>query len=264
MSPPFQSESDLIKFLDSVDDEIKNSRGDLDRRVSENLDLYRGKQWKGKAAPSFMFNVIEASIEDKNGKLSETKPEIMVLPSSNGLGPVADLLTQVVTSIWDKNKVEYKTERLALMGAICGAAFVGTPFNRRLANGVGDIDAPVEHLELRFQQLVAGAADQAQRCLRGQVADLGADGDLVARNDTPVAGDERDHAREVDVADRHVEVNDAVGRRVRIVRVPCRFRINIRQLERERRLELGLRAGVAGRGEEDEGENSQHRRYLDE
>src|SRR3989337_2210785 len=114
MSPPFQSESDLIKFLDSVDDEIKNSRGDLDRRVSENLDLYRGKQWKGKAAPSFMFNVIEASIEDKNGKLSETKPEIMVLPSSNGLGPVADLLTQVVTSIWDKNKVEYKTERLAL------------------------------------------------------------------------------------------------------------------------------------------------------
>lgn len=161
MAPPFQSESDLNKFLDSLKEESKNSKGDLDRRVSENLDQVRGKQWKGKSAPVFAYNVIESSLEDKNGKLSETKPEIMVMPSSNGLGPAAELLTQVVSSIWDRSKLEYKTERVALIGAICGVAFIGTPFNRRLANGMGDIDVIVKDPRCCGIDMAVTAAEDA-------------------------------------------------------------------------------------------------------
>src|SRR5574342_534992 len=128
--PAYQTESDLLKFLDKIDQEAEDGRGDLTKRIEENIDLARCKQWRGKSSPYFLLNVIESCIEDKVGKLSETRPKISVRPTKNGLGDAAKGLSNATASIWDKRKFEYKTERIAAWGMVSGVAFVGTPFNR--------------------------------------------------------------------------------------------------------------------------------------
>lgn len=138
--PNFSSEEDLNKFLDSVKEEAKSGRGDLEKNISDNLNQFRGKQWTSKSAPTFLNNIIESSIEDKIGKLSETRPNISVLPTVNGLDGVAQILTKAVSGVWDKRKIEYKAERVALWAAVSGVAFVGTPWNQGLGGGVGDAD----------------------------------------------------------------------------------------------------------------------------
>ena len=138
--PKFQSEQDLNRFLDSIKDEAKEARGELDKNIADNLNQFRGKQWNSKSSPAFLNNIIESAIEDKVGKLSETRPNITVLPTVNGLDAVAEILSKAVSGIWDRRKVEYKSERVALWGCISGVAFVGTPYNHLLNGGVGDAD----------------------------------------------------------------------------------------------------------------------------
>lgn len=144
MATPYGSESELINFLDQLDEEGQTANEELSKRFAENIDLFRGKQWKSKTTPTFINNIIEQAISDKIGKLSESKPEITVLPVVDGLGKSAELLTKVCSSIWDKRRLEYKTERLALFGALAGAAFMGTPYNPRLSNGLGDVDIVIK------------------------------------------------------------------------------------------------------------------------
>ncbi len=131
MAPPYQTEDKLLRFLDKIDEEGKSSHGDLEKRVSENMDQWRGKQWKGNKAPYFSYNIIESCLEEKSGKLSESKPQIQVLPCYSGLGPAAEVLTKAAEAVWDRNSMEYKTERIAIWASLSGAAFVGTVFNPR-------------------------------------------------------------------------------------------------------------------------------------
>lgn len=142
--PTYQSEESLHQFLDNLKDEAKAARGEMEKTVASNIEYFRGKQWNSKTAPVYLQNVVGSAIEDKIAKLSETRPEIHVMPTANGLGGVAEILTQAVSGIWDKRKIEYKAERLALWGAICGAAFVGTPWNNYLNGGIGDADFVVK------------------------------------------------------------------------------------------------------------------------
>lgn len=142
--PAFQTEDDLLHFLDKIDQEAADGRGDLNKRIEENIDLARGKQWRGKTSPWFLYNIIESCIEDKIGKLSETRPKINVRPTKNGLGVPAKVLSKAVSGIWDKRKFEYKSERVAAWGMAAGVAFIGTPYNRDLDNGVGDVDIVIK------------------------------------------------------------------------------------------------------------------------
>ncbi len=131
MAGAWQTEKKRLDFLNSIDEEVKSSKGDLDRRITENLDQWRGKQWKSSKSPTFLYNIIESCLEEKSGKLSETKPQIQVLPAYSGLGNAAEVLTKVTESIWDRQSMEYKTERIAIWASLAGAAFVGTIFNPR-------------------------------------------------------------------------------------------------------------------------------------
>lgn len=140
MAVPWQAESKLLQFLDTLDDEATANKGDLEKHFSENLNLIRGRQWKGPESPMFLFNVIESAVEDKTGKLSESRPKINVFPTREGFGDVASLLNDTIASNWDRHEIEYKTERLAMFMEVAGVAFVGTPYNRDLLNGVGDVD----------------------------------------------------------------------------------------------------------------------------
>ena len=76
--PTFEGEDKLLKFLNGIDEEAAEAKGDLEKRMSENLDLYRGRQWKGSSPPYFLYNIIEATTEEKVGKLSESRPKITV------------------------------------------------------------------------------------------------------------------------------------------------------------------------------------------
>jgi len=144
MAIPYESESDLLKFLDKLDDEARPQREKLSKTFAENIEIDRGNTWKGKSSPMFTNNVIASAIEDKIGKLSESRPEISVLPVVNGLGKSAELLTKVCSSIWDSRRLEYKTERLALFGILSGVGFMGTPYNRDMCNGNGDVDIVIK------------------------------------------------------------------------------------------------------------------------
>jgi hypothetical protein len=186
--PQYESEEKLLKFLNTLDDEGASARGDLDRRMTDNLDQFRGKQWKSSKPPYFLFNIIEASLEDKGGRLSETKPTINVMPTKNGLKDAAECLTKTVESIWHRRRMEFKTERIALYGAIAGAAFVGTPFNRRLANGIGDIDLVIKDpraCKIDISVTAAEDADLGEYAIFEDFVPLD-----VVRSEYPERGDE--------------------------------------------------------------------------
>ena len=110
--PRFFPEADLIKFLNQIDEDAKYGRGNLKERMEENIKIIKGKQWKGSADPYFLYNVIQDAVEDKMGKLSESKPQIRIMPSGEGMGDVAKVLHKTVSSLWDTNRAEYKTERI--------------------------------------------------------------------------------------------------------------------------------------------------------
>jgi len=99
MAVPWQSESKLLQFLDTLDDEATANKGDLEKHFSENLNLIRGRQWKGPESPMFLFNVIESAVEDKTGKLSESRPKINVFPTREGFGDVASLLATSLSQL---------------------------------------------------------------------------------------------------------------------------------------------------------------------
>ena len=143
MAIPYQSEQKLLQFLDSLEEE-SSGKADLDKRFPQNMELVRGKSWHGPDDPMFMFNVIESSLEDFTGKLSETRPQTNVLPTREGLGGAAEIINNSISGIWDSQEIEYKTERLAMFMEVAGVAFVGSPFNRSLLNGVGDADFVVK------------------------------------------------------------------------------------------------------------------------
>lgn len=138
--PIFSTEKELNGMLDRIKHEAEESRGDLDKRFDENLQLIRGKQWKGDRPPYFLYNVIESAVEDKSGKLGETKPKINIMPMRDGLDGAAEVLHRCISGIWDRRNIEYETERIAYYGAAAGVAFVATPYNRRMYGGIGDAD----------------------------------------------------------------------------------------------------------------------------
>lgn len=138
--PKYGKETDVIKVLSQLDDEILSGNDAKLKVIEENIKLFRGDQWKGGRPPHFLFNVIEEAIEQKIGKVSETRPRIRVMPAVNGLDPVAQLIQKTITSIWESRGIEYQMERVGYHGAIMGAAFGGTTWDPNLNLGKGDLD----------------------------------------------------------------------------------------------------------------------------
>ncbi len=137
----FGKEDDLIKILTLVDEECETQRAKLVQRAKDNLEIVRGPgQWKMKRNPYFLYNVIEKNIEAKVSKLAEVKPTIRIMPDRPGVEESCEVIQQCVEAIWDNRHMESRIERLGYFGAIMGAGFAGTPFNRELNNGDGDID----------------------------------------------------------------------------------------------------------------------------
>lgn len=137
--PRFFPESDLIKFLNQIDEDASFGRGDVAKRMEENIKAVKGNQWKGSPAPYFLCNVIQDAVEDKIGKLSESKPRIRVMPTRDGLGDAAKTMEKSISSVWDTSRFEYKTEKIGYYGSLSGVSFVSSPFNPRLNNGNGDV-----------------------------------------------------------------------------------------------------------------------------
>ena len=121
--PKYFPEDDLITFLNRLDQEGEAAVEERVKKIDESMDIFKGKGWKSERSPYFLYNVVESAIEDKIGKLSESKPVIRVLPSSEGLQGAADVLQKSARSVWDRQHMEYRTERLGYLGATMGAAF---------------------------------------------------------------------------------------------------------------------------------------------
>ncbi len=93
------TEEDLIGVLNVIDEEGESGKKNFDKRVEENIDMFRGKQWKMKRNPHFLLNIIQENIERKIGKLSEGKPKIRIMPTRDGLGDAAGALDGAINYI---------------------------------------------------------------------------------------------------------------------------------------------------------------------
>lgn len=140
--PNFAEEKEIIKLLDSLDEESKAIKRDFSRRVEENLKLVRGDgQWKNTSRdPYFLLNILGKAVEDKVGKLSEGRPKLRVLAGQEGLESSADVLQKAISSFWDTHEIEYQNEYVGFYGAIMGASTVLTVFDPHYHFGTGDID----------------------------------------------------------------------------------------------------------------------------
>lgn len=134
-----QSERELISYLDSLEDEAKQLKDEVSKPWDSLVDQYKGHSWKGKRPPHFQANVTEFFVNQKAGMLTESKPDIQVLPNREGLEETAQILEDTIKAIWDEQKVQDAIERAALVSGILGASFFETGWDPLAGGGLGAI-----------------------------------------------------------------------------------------------------------------------------
>lgn len=136
------TEDKLLEALARLESEASVVKKRFNQYVQENLGQVRGDgQWKMRTRkPYFLYNVIQENIDNKVGKLSETKPKVRILPLANGLSAVADILGTSTDYVWNETSAEAKLERAAHFGAVMGTAFIETRWNPSLRFGQGEIE----------------------------------------------------------------------------------------------------------------------------
>lgn len=133
------AELDLLRFLDSLDEEGKSARELSAKHWDESMRQLKGDQWRMSRNPHFMANIIKNQVDRKVAALTEVKPTIKVVPTKGQLEGAATILNQTIKALWDAQQVDQVLYRLSRMAMTVGAGFLHTYWDSAADGYKGDI-----------------------------------------------------------------------------------------------------------------------------
>ncbi len=136
----------LLKYLDSIDEEAKSARDEKGQTWPDDLALYKGKHWPEKRAKwkvSPVLNFIMSAIERKVAYMTDTRPTLHVVARHDELQPTAEILQGTIQALWDEKDWQSSLAELIYFACIFNSSFASCVWDNSADFGYGDIEIPV-------------------------------------------------------------------------------------------------------------------------
>ena len=122
-------ETALLRRLDELYDEGKEVREKYapEKETERDLRLYRGEVGPKDREAYFEANFIEAFIDRMVAQLTDNRPIIRIEHRKAGLRQVAEVTQKVAGSVWDEEKVQRQSFKMAHSAAVerCAGLYTG-------------------------------------------------------------------------------------------------------------------------------------------
>lgn len=163
--PRDSGSTEMIRFLDRIDQEGKSARDAWSRK----WDRYV-KAWRGRGAvsdlrpePIFSADILNSAIERKISLLSEAKPIFDVMPRRPGLDGTSIILKSASMGVWDQQQFPVSLELILTYAGLFGAGGIRTRWDKSFAFGFGDITlSAVDPRNIALDPAVTNAADLSE------------------------------------------------------------------------------------------------------
>ncbi len=123
--------------------EAKKAKEQVDRKRLENYKFFRGNQWPQKR-PSYrhseVLNYIAAEVYSVLVLLTDSRPQIEVLPEDPSDLEFAEIMSSVIKGKWDRDQWARILAEAITDAAIGGTAIGAVPWKPEMAEGLGDFD----------------------------------------------------------------------------------------------------------------------------
>jgi hypothetical protein len=138
---PNEAETAAIKLVEQLFTQAKKAKEPTDAKWVDQYKFFRGKQWPERR-PSYrhseVLNYIFSEVQTVLVLLTDNRPNIEVTPEDPSDLEFAEILSQILTSKWDRHNW-YQVLAMAIVDAsIYGTAIAGVPWKPKLAQGLGD------------------------------------------------------------------------------------------------------------------------------
>lgn len=137
-------EKKLVQTIQNRFIEARTIKSAEERSWKRQEDFYKGNQWKSK--PTYdgqiqpVTNVCFSIVESIIPQLTDSRPQVVCLPTEPGDEKKAEILTNIIEYIWDVRDMDYKlilNERTRIKH---GMGIYKVFWNPELMKGLGDID----------------------------------------------------------------------------------------------------------------------------
>ena len=136
-------EKKTVKMVENLFKRAKRARANIDADWVENYKFFRGKQWKEKR-PSYrhseVLNFVHAAIQTIVPILTDSRPNIETVPENPGDFEFSEIMTQILTSKWDRECWAQVVAEGIVDSAIYGTAISEQPWNADILQGLGDFE----------------------------------------------------------------------------------------------------------------------------
>ena len=132
---------DLLRFLDVIEAEGKRYTKALEPKWKQADCLFKigaPEPWQD-PQPLFSANLIRPSIMHGSAIVTETKPQLDVLPYRDELTTTARALKDTIEALWDHLNVQMTIEELQLRADVFMSSFLFVGWDREAQNGWGQI-----------------------------------------------------------------------------------------------------------------------------
>lgn len=111
--------------------------------------FYRSKQWGDISTPAYkstpVLNFTFSLVESIVPRLTESRPEVLVLPRQEESSNLAEILNQVNRHVWHRNKMQFKLTELVRSGLKFGTSIIKTIWNPTYYGDEGEIVINIVH-----------------------------------------------------------------------------------------------------------------------
>jgi hypothetical protein len=149
--PPSLASRELVRHLDRLEEESVLRQDETQLSEAEtNLRFLRGQQWpatEGPASPyrpeaaqyRFVMNLINQNLKRKVALITDTRPQIDVMPLSAARKKSAELYKKVLTALWDENNFDQLAARELVRAAAIGSTVCVPIWNESALYGRGNV-----------------------------------------------------------------------------------------------------------------------------
>lgn len=134
---------EVVRMVEKLFARYKAGRQNYDFDWVENYKFFRGKQWK-EARPAYrnsdVLNFTHAAIQTIIPIMTDSRPNITATPENPADFEFSEIMTQVLTSKWDRDNFSQVVAEAIVDACVYGTAISEQPWNQELDQGLGDYE----------------------------------------------------------------------------------------------------------------------------